>query len=248
MLELIDDNRNLDKINPLFNDIRFFMGRSVLNSLMGQAYVDDIDNPQIAFLIVRRFCFISGNIDNSKLKELIDNNFKEYILIPNDNICKSIDELYKNKIYKLERYSIKKEVKFDLLKLRQYAQNISKEFTIKRIDDNLEKRIKDENFIAITDDYKKYGIGFCCLNNDKIIGVASSNIFYKDGIEVNIKVKEDYRRKGIATALASKLIIACLEENKKVSWDAANMNSVKLAQKLGFQYDSTYNIYTFSLK
>lgn len=27
------------------------------------------------------------------------------------------------------------------------------------------------------------------------------NIFYKDGIEVNIKVKDEFRRKGIATAL-----------------------------------------------
>lgn len=248
MLQKIKNDGDLDKIKSLFNDIRFFMGKSVLDGLMGEAYVDNIINPQIAFLIVRRYCFISGNIDNLKLKELIDKNLKKYILIPSDNICKSIDKLYKNEIYKLERYSIKKDVKFNILNLRQYVQNISKKFTIKRVDDNLEKRIRDENFITITDDYKKHGIGFCCLDNDTIIGVASSNIFYKDGIEVNIKVKEEYRRNGIATALASKLIITCLEENKKVSWDAANMNSVGLAQKLGFQYDSTYNIYKFSIE
>lgn len=81
---------------------------------------------------------------------------------------------------------------------------------------------------------------------NKIIGVASSNIFYKDGIEVNIKVEEQYRREGIATAMASKLILECLEQNKKISWDAANMNSVGLAQKLGFKYDSTYHFYSFN--
>ena len=31
----------------------------------------------------------------------------------------------------------------------------------------------------------------------------------------------------------------------KISWDAANTNSVGLAQKLGFEYDSTYNTYNF---
>ncbi len=75
--------------------------------------------------------------------------------------------------------------------------------------------------------------------------MASSNIFYKDGIEVNIKVKDEYRRRGIATVLASKLILKCLEENKKISWDAANLWSVGLAKKLGFECNSTYNIYKF---
>ena len=81
------------------------------------------------------------------------------------------------------------------------------------------------------------------MYNNEIIGVASSNIFYKDWIEVNIGVKENYRRRGIATAMAANLILECLRENKKISWDADNMNSVRLAQKLGFEYDSTYDIY-----
>lgn len=46
--------------------------------------------------------------------------------------------------------------------------------------------------------------------------------------------------------MASKLILLCLECGKKISWDAANLNSLKLAKKLGFEYDSTYNIYSFN--
>ena len=45
-------------------------------------------------------------------------------------------------------------------------------------------------------------------------------------------------RIGIATTLASLLILNCIKENKKISWDAANLNSVSLSQKLGFEYDS----------
>ena len=81
---------------------------------------------------------------------------------------------------------------------------------------NLSDRIKKEDFINITDDYEKNGIGYCCMYNNEIIGVASSNIFYKDGIEVNIGVKENYRRRGIATALAANLILECLKEHKIV--------------------------------
>ena len=81
------------------------------------------------------------------------------------------------------------------------------------------------------------------MYNKEIIGVASSNIFYKDGIEVNIRVKENYRRRGIATAMAANLILECLRENKKISWDAYNINSLKLAEKLGFEFDSAYDTY-----
>ena len=45
--------------------------------------------------------------------------------------------------------------------------------------------------------------------------------------------------------MASQLIIECLKQNKKISWDAANLNSVGLAEKLGFEFDSAYNIYRF---
>lgn len=247
MLQKIKDTNHLKKIENLFNDIRFFMGRSVLQGLIGEAYVDDVSNPKVAFLTVGKYCFISGTLEKEKLKETIDNNFSKYILIPSDNLCESIEEIYKDTIIKSERYSIKKEVEFDVIKLEQMTKCLSKEYNLVKIDESLEKRIKQEHFINITDDYKKYGIGYCCIYNNEIIGVASSNIFYKDGIEVNIRVKDEYRRKGVATAMASKLILECLRENRKVSWDAANMNSVGLAKKLGFEYDSTYNIYKFPI-
>ena len=244
-LNYIDKKEELDRIKDFFQDIRFYMGKSVLDGMMGQAYVDDFTNPKFAILMVRQYCFMSGNIEEKILKNLIDTNLKDKILIPSDNIKEMIEKIYKDKVIKGERYSIKKNPKFNINILKEYAQNISSEFIVKEIDLSLALRIKKENYINITDDYENYGIGYCCLYNDKIIGVASSNIFYKDGIEVNIKVSEEYRRRGTATALASKLILKCLNENKKISWDASNMNSVGLAAKLGFEYDSKYNIYKF---
>ena len=86
-------------------------------------------------------------------------------------------------------------------KLKEYINTVSKEYCIQEIDKNIAERIKEEKFINITDDYEKNGIGYCCNYNNEIIGVAPYNIFYKDGIEVNIKVKDEFRRKGIATAL-----------------------------------------------
>lgn len=244
MIEKVE-YKNMQSIRKFFCDIRFFMGNSVLEGMMGSAFADNHNNPNIAFLTVKKYCFISGNIENEKLKKIIDNYFKEYNIIPSDDLCVKIEEIYKDEIIKSERYAIKKNVLFDKMKLNQYVNELDKKYNLMRIDDVIERRIKEEKFIHITDNYKKYGLGFCCLYNSEIIGVASSNIFYRDGIEVNIKVKENFRRQGIATAITSKLILECLKMNKKISWDAANKNSVALAEKLGFEYDSTYNVYKF---
>ena len=243
ILQRIFKYTDLDKIKPLFNDIRFYMGKSVLDGVMGEAYVDNILSPNIAFLVVRSYCFISGNLNKEKLKYIIDENFKNHTLIPSDNLKKEIENIYQSNIIKSQRYSIKKEVIFDKANLTNMINNLPQNFKLFKITKDLADRIKREKFICITDDYENNGIGYCCMYNNKIIGVASSNIFYKDGIEVNIRVKDNYRRKGIASAMASSLILECLKEHKKISWDAYNMNSVFLAKKLGFEFDSAYDVY-----
>ncbi len=45
------------KIEPLFNDIKFYMGKSVLDGTMGEAYTDNIEDPTIAYLLVRIILF-----------------------------------------------------------------------------------------------------------------------------------------------------------------------------------------------
>lgn len=42
--------------------------------------------------------------------------------------------------------------------------------------------------------------------------------------------------------MASKLILNCLEQNKTISWHAKTIASVKLAEKLGFKYHSSYDV------
>lgn len=237
-------NENLNSLRYLFNDIRFYMGNSVLDGNMGRALVDNVNTPTFAILLVRSYCFISGMISEKDLKNIIDiYDLENYIIIPSDEIKTLLEKIYSGNIEKFQRYSIKKNVKFNKEQLIKYVNNSNKKFQFLRINDELSERIRAEGFIHITDDYKNNGIGYCCMNDKDIIGVASSNIFYNDGIEVNIKVKEEYRRKGIATTLAAMLILSCLEENKKVSWDAANLNSVYLAEKLGFEFASEYDCY-----
>ncbi len=56
----------------------------------------------------------------------------------------------------------------------------------------------------------------------------------------------DERRKGLATIACAALILRCLDEGLYPSWDAQNMNSVHLAEKLGYEFDHEYTAYEVS--
>ena len=72
---------------------------------------------------------------------------------------------------------------------------------------------------------------------------ASSYTRYKEGIEIEVDTIETERRKHLATIACSALILNCLEEGLYPSWDAQNMNSVRLAEKLGYEFDHEYVAY-----
>lgn len=223
------NNSEMNKIEHLFNDIKFYMGKSVLDGLMGEAYADNLENPTIAYLLVRQYCFINGDSNSELGKQVLQ------------TLPKTCKRIIANDDWNKEKDILKKQ------KLKEFCENLNSEYEVKTIDERIYKLIKaddeDPKQMKITDDYMNKGIGVCCFRDDEIVGICSSNIIYKDGIEINIRVKEGYKHKGIGTAMASKLILMCLEKGIYPSWDAANLTSLELAKKLGYNYDSEYTIY-----
>lgn len=72
---------------------------------------------------------------------------------------------------------------------------------------------------------------------------AFSYTRYLEGIEIEVDTVPEERRKHLATIVCSALILNCLEEGLYPSWDAQNMNSVHLAEKLGYEFDHEYVVY-----
>lgn len=93
------------------------------------------------------------------------------------------------------------------------------------------------------DKYLEYGRGMVILRDDKIVAGASSYTRYKEGIEIEVDTVESERRKHLATVACSALILNCLKEGLYPSWDAQNINSVHLAEKLGYEYWHDYVAY-----
>ena len=81
------------------------------------------------------------------------------------------------------------------------------------------------------------------LKNGKVVAGASSYTRYKEGIEIEVDTLEEERRKGLALVSCAALILKCLDEGLYPSWDAQNINSVHLAEKLGYEFDHEYTAY-----
>ncbi|MHB8065097.1 MAG: GNAT family N-acetyltransferase, partial [Ruminiclostridium sp.] len=94
------------------------------------------------------------------------------------------------------------------------------------------------------DEYEELGLGFVITHNENIVCGASSYTVYNEGIEID--TKEEYRRKGLALACASKLILECLSRDIYPSWDSANRESAALAEKLGYHFESEYVTYAIT--
>ncbi len=91
-----------------------------------------------------------------------------------------------------------------------------------------------------TDDFLARSYGFAVFDGERVMGLAYASLVCSHSIEVSVFVDEPYRRRGVATAVSAALLIESLERGLRPNWDAANLASCALAQKLGFTPSGTY--------
>jgi len=243
----------MDKIAPLFQGWDETLIWSCLQGYMGKAWACSGEKPGAAQIITGDFCFFAGQPDDELIKNIPGNFPSEYILmIPeNHKWAAGIERIYKGRYERFMRYALKKEPGvFDRKSLGCHIENLSPEYALKSIDEEIYLKTRQESWskdlcsqFPTYADYKRYGMGFAVFHGDKLVSGASSYTVYRDGIEIEIDTREDYRRKGLALACASRLILECLDRKLYPGWDAANRESVALAEKLGYHFEREYVTY-----
>ena len=225
---------------------------SCLQGVMGEIYTNQPDN-DAAMAILGDFAFVAGK-PSEKLVRFKPESFERdfIIMVPqNEEWADLIEKCYGEKTQKVSRYAIKKEKDvFDKEKLRQAVAQLPEDYEMRHLGED-EYRLCRENAWANDlvsqykdyDTYKELGIGVVVLKDGELVAGASSYSRYNEGIEIEIDTRENHRRKGLAYACGAKLILECLERNLYPSWDAQNLWSVGLAEKLGYHYSHTYIAY-----
>ncbi|MBM7614199.1 GNAT family N-acetyltransferase [Alkaliphilus hydrothermalis] len=105
------------------------------------------------------------------------------------------------------------------------------------------------NFWQSKEEFLKKGFGYIVLDREKIISQSISASVEDGEVEIDILTEQDYRGKGLAKIIASRLIEKCLGEGLIPKWDCIvnNTPSRKLAEQLGFEVKKEYNLSIINL-
>lgn len=247
MEQILKENRY--QIAPLFEGCNETMVWSCLQGCMGSAWADHADAPTSALIINADFCFLGGE-PNVGLVQGLPSGF--LILVPpSAKWAELIEQEYPETAKRITRYAIKKEPDvFNHQILQSNLKRLPAGYSLNRVDEPIYHQLNQENWsrdlcgqFPTYQDYQVHGIGSVVLYGDVPVSGASSYTYYNGGIEIQVDTKEGFRRKGLALACCSKLILTCLDQGLYPSWDAHNRKSVALSQKLGYHFDREYTAY-----
>lgn len=247
IVKLVYELEDTSKVKELFADWQETLIYSCLQNVMGKIYVTDTEKPESAFAFVGCFGFFAGRPD----RELVSHKPDGFvILVPqNEEWSALIEECYPS-AKKVERFAIKKDTIFDVEMLQKEISNIPPEYELRQIDaalyDQCLENPETADFVSAFDSKEQYlniGRGMVILKDGKIVSGASSYTRYNEGIEIEVDTLPSERRKHLVTIACSALILKCLEESLYPSWDAQNIHSVRLAEKLGYEFDHAYVAY-----
>lgn len=250
---MVYEVKNSALIANLFDGWQETLIWSCLQKVMGHLYTTSLDRPVSAMALLGDFCFLAGKPDRELAlfrPEWRRQDFR--IMVPStDEWAVLIEEVYGQNAKRVERYATEKEPEiFDRERLQRAVDGLSERYCLSMMDEELFHVCRETAWCRdlvsqyeTYESYRKWGLGVVILENGEIVSGASSYAGYRGGIEIEIDTRESHRRRGLAYIAGAKLILACLERGWYPSWDAQNLWSLALAEKLGYRFSHTYAAY-----
>lgn len=240
----------LQKITPFFEGWEETLIWSVLQGHMGYAIVDSDENPTCAQVVLGDFCFFAGRPS----EELAAQAATEELIPQNDAWCGAIERAWGEKAQRRLRYAIKKEPDvFNRSLLQYYVDSLPGEYELRLFDAGIYAQTFADRWshdfcdcFQDCEDFLKRGVGVAVLHNGALVSGASSYSVYDGGFEIEIDTHPDYRQRGLATVCGARLILEALDRGLYPSWDAFDLRSVALAEKLGYHAGEPYAMYMLS--
>ncbi len=238
---------------PLFKGWQETMIWSCLQNIMGHIYATAPRQPDAAMAILGDFCFLAGRPDRELAGYKPEWCTQEFIImVPETPEWASlIEDVWEERAQKVIRYAMKKETGvFSAERLQRITASLPSEYCLRKIDEDLfrscGKTAWCRDLVSVFENYEQYaarGMGVVALKDGEIVSGASSYSAYDGGIEIEIDTREDHRRRGLASVCGAKLILDCMARGRYPSWDAQNLWSVSLAEKLGYHFSHEYTAY-----
>lgn len=240
-----------------------------LQGVMGRGFTDSLSHPSYGIIQIGDFCFLDGNKEASSDRNILSALNKifhnpDMIFIP---LSKSWNRQFDttSAYYRETRYALNKpdirhfdkNLLISYISQTTYDANYTKttstnDFIIQPIDEKYYHAVQNhtwsKDFTSNYPDYstfKRLGFGFLAIERTTGIIAAGASSFSSshNSIEIEIATNPDYRKRGLATAVSARMVLECIERGKYPSWDAANLISVTIAEKLGYRFQEEYICY-----
>ena len=226
---------------PLFQGWDKPMISAALQGCMGR--VRTAEGGRSAAAEIGDFAFFAGEADRALARESAAS-----ILVPWDRDWEELlEQVWGDRIVPWTRYAMEPPPVFDRDRLAGYAAALPAGFRLAPMDGELYRQAMawdwSRDLCALFDgeeDYLGRGIGVAVLLEGELAAGASSYAVCRGGIEIEIDTRPGCRRRGLALACGAGLILACLERGIFPGWDAHNLASAALAQKLGYRMQGPY--------
>ncbi len=254
MIELGRAKRQV--IQPFCADSRDVLLRGAAEGTVGRVWVPHLSNPSYCLAVVGDFAYLLGLPPRGEmaleLKGQIFESARQAFLYPQDGRWADwIEEQFPGQQRIVTRYALKKdEHHFDLAKLRGYTAAVPKGVRLKRIDEKLYHQIMKEEWsrdlcasFDTAERFMAYAFGYVAVKGREILAGCSCYGVSEGMMEIEVDTRRDWRRNGLALACSAAFLLECLEKGLTPNWDAVNLQSVGLAEKLGYVFDREYQVY-----
>jgi len=245
---------------------------SILDGIIpGEVFVDNRDSPKTTVIVAKWRLFFGGDETNREfitdMSDYIYQEWKEilkglwgdtYIRLypPNEEWKIALEEHFTDIVGFVRRYYIIRK-----LAIADWRNEIPLGYKMVQIDNDLlsnqnitnldwlEEEYKHEWFTV--EDFLDAGGGFCLVQDNKEI-VCWSTLEYvtkNKEIECTVATKEEFQKKGFGTLTTAATSEYALSHYNHVGWHCAETNSAswKLAEKVGYELDRTYEVYELHL-
>lgn len=252
---MIEIKGNREILVPLYRDYRWnYLADAVLDGMTGRAWTDDTQTPNVGVLEFPRIQLFLPGGDPTHLtaRAWLEELPKPAALVfTSDGWEAALKEAHRKGIVELPRYAFTSE-NLRVNHLRDLVGQVPAGYTLERLNLAEARQLAQEgsrftadhfiNFNTI-DKFINQGFGFCIIHEGQIVSLATTFLVCKLGVEIQINTRDGHQRKGLATVVAARLILHCLDLNLDPNWDAAIESSVGLAEKLGYTSQGEYRMF-----
>jgi GNAT superfamily N-acetyltransferase len=208
---------------------------------MGRAFVDDAGRPEAFLINVGPFYYAAGEAAGQGAEELLRAMPAWSLLMPSGpGWFERARVIHAERLFEMPRYSYSPDnVTAERLEPIVASSEYRDSIVAMDVDRVSNIAAVPDHFVDLSDfespeDFVERGFGYCLIDGDEMVAAGFTSIVCSWGVELSLFVMPEYRCKGLGAALSCRLVERCLELGLKPNWDAANPESCRLAEKLGY--------------